>query len=120
MHEGPPAARVRARVRSEARTLACVPRTRKHRITRNLTLTLTLALALTLTPTLTRGEAPTWVSTEGSGVAWLHARLDARPKYYHHAPYRAFAAPAALQRREQREEAAAGGARRRRGVARAD
>eukprot|EP00321_Phaeocystis_globosa_P001026 CAMPEP_0118824714 /NCGR_PEP_ID=MMETSP1162-20130426/10795_1 /TAXON_ID=33656 /ORGANISM="Phaeocystis Sp, Strain CCMP2710" /LENGTH=297 /DNA_ID=CAMNT_0006755355 /DNA_START=1 /DNA_END=890 /DNA_ORIENTATION=+ len=38
-----------------------------------------------------RGEAPTWVSTEGSGVAWLHVRLDARPKYYHHAPYRAFA-----------------------------
>jgi hypothetical protein len=67
-----------------------------------------------------RGEAPTWVSTEGSGVAWLHVRLDARPKYYHHAPYRAFAAPAALQRREQREEAAAVVQRRRRGAVRAD
>ena len=31
---------------------------------------------------------PTWLSTEGSGVPWLHVRLDDRPKYYHHAPYR--------------------------------
>lgn len=29
-----------------------------------------------------------WVSTEGSGVYWLHMRLDPRPKYYHHGPYR--------------------------------
>jgi hypothetical protein len=35
-----------------------------------------------------RGERPTWLSTEGSGVPWLHVRLDSRPKYYHHAPYR--------------------------------
>eukprot|EP00930_Biecheleria_cincta_P046829 TRINITY_DN32352_c0_g1_i1.p1 TRINITY_DN32352_c0_g1~~TRINITY_DN32352_c0_g1_i1.p1 ORF type:complete len:252 (+),score=40.64 TRINITY_DN32352_c0_g1_i1:42-797(+) len=38
-----------------------------------------------------KGLAPTthvWVSTEGSGVAWVHMRLDPRPKYYHHAPYR--------------------------------
>jgi hypothetical protein len=33
-------------------------------------------------------EAPTWISTEGSGVAWLHVRLDSRPKYYHYARYR--------------------------------
>jgi len=29
-----------------------------------------------------------WVSTEGSGVYWLHMRLDPRPKYYHHAAFR--------------------------------
>jgi hypothetical protein len=31
----------------------------------------------------------TWLSTSGLGVGWLHARLDDRPKYYQHAPYRA-------------------------------
>ena len=37
-----------------------------------------------------RGEGTaTWLSTEGSGVPWLHVRLDSRPKYYHHQPYRA-------------------------------
>mmetsp|Transcript_168501 Transcript_168501/g.541516 ORF Transcript_168501/g.541516 Transcript_168501/m.541516 type:complete len:256 (+) Transcript_168501:128-895(+) len=30
----------------------------------------------------------TWVSTEGSGVYWLHMRLDPKPKYYHFAEYR--------------------------------
>lgn len=34
-----------------------------------------------------RGDALTWVSTEGSGVPWLHIRLDSAPKYYHHQPY---------------------------------
>jgi hypothetical protein len=34
------------------------------------------------------GERPTWLSTAGLGVAWLHVRLDSRPKYYRHAPYR--------------------------------
>ena len=29
-----------------------------------------------------------WVNTEGSGVYWLHVRIDSRPKYYHFAPYR--------------------------------
>ncbi|CAK9071961.1 unnamed protein product [Durusdinium trenchii] len=33
-------------------------------------------------------QAPFWVSTEGSGVAWLHLRIDPRPKYYHHREYR--------------------------------
>lgn len=33
------------------------------------------------------GEAPLWVSTSGSGVSWLHVRLDERPKYYMHQPY---------------------------------
>jgi hypothetical protein len=31
---------------------------------------------------------PVWLSTSGLGVAWLHVRLDQRPKYYEHAPYR--------------------------------
>jgi hypothetical protein len=35
------------------------------------------------------GTAPLWLSTAGGGVAWLHVRLDDRPKYYAHAPYRA-------------------------------
>ncbi len=36
-------------------------------------------------------ERPLWVSTSGLGVAWLHVRLDTRPKYYVHKPYRSFA-----------------------------
>ncbi len=31
---------------------------------------------------------PVWLSTAGTGVAWLHVRLDDRPKYYGYAPYR--------------------------------
>jgi hypothetical protein len=31
---------------------------------------------------------PVWLSTAGAGVAWLHVRLDDRPKYYGFAPYR--------------------------------
>jgi hypothetical protein len=34
------------------------------------------------------GTEPLWLSTSGTGVAWLHVRLDRRPKYYQHAPYR--------------------------------
>jgi hypothetical protein len=30
-----------------------------------------------------------WISTAGRGVPWLHVRLDSRPKYYKHEPYRA-------------------------------
>lgn len=33
-------------------------------------------------------EHPRWLSTAGDGVPWLHVRLDSRPKYYRHAPYR--------------------------------
>jgi hypothetical protein len=33
------------------------------------------------------GASPVWLSTAGLGVAWLHVRLDSRPKYYRHAPY---------------------------------
>lgn len=31
---------------------------------------------------------PLWLSTAGMGVAWLHARIDTRPKYVRHQPYR--------------------------------
>jgi hypothetical protein len=34
------------------------------------------------------GERALWLSTAGGGVPWLHVRLDRRPKYYAHAPYR--------------------------------
>ena len=34
------------------------------------------------------GRRPIWLSTAGQGVAWLHVRLDRRPKYYNFAPYR--------------------------------
>jgi hypothetical protein len=34
------------------------------------------------------GHQPVWLSTAGAGVAWLHVRLDNRPKYYSHGPYR--------------------------------
>jgi hypothetical protein len=30
---------------------------------------------------------PAWLSTAGAGVAWLHVRLDDRPKYYGYQPY---------------------------------
>ncbi len=32
-------------------------------------------------------DRPLWLSTNGLGVAWLHARLDSRPKYYSFEPY---------------------------------
>ncbi len=35
------------------------------------------------------GKHPVWLSTAGTGVPWLHLRVDTRPKYYLHAPYRA-------------------------------
>jgi hypothetical protein len=34
------------------------------------------------------GPKPVWLSTAGAGVSWLHVRLDDRPKYYGHGPYR--------------------------------
>ena len=35
-------------------------------------------------------DKPTWVSTSGLGVYWLHIRLDTRPKYYSYQPYRQY------------------------------
>lgn len=29
-----------------------------------------------------------WLNTAGAGVAWLHVRLDLRPKYYDYEPYK--------------------------------
>lgn len=34
------------------------------------------------------GDRPLWLSTSGLGIAWLHARLDRRPKYYTFEAYR--------------------------------
>lgn len=34
-------------------------------------------------------NSPTWLSTAGLGVSWLHLRLDSRPKYYRYEPYKA-------------------------------
>lgn len=31
---------------------------------------------------------PLWLSTSGLGVAWLHMRLDPRPKYYTYQPFK--------------------------------
>lgn len=31
---------------------------------------------------------PVWLNTAGAGVAWLHIRLDSRPKYYNYLPYK--------------------------------
>jgi hypothetical protein len=36
------------------------------------------------------GDKPTWVSTSGLGVYWLHIRLDTRPKYYSYQPYKEY------------------------------
>ena len=33
-------------------------------------------------------ERDVWLNTAGGGVAWLHVRLDDRPKYYHHTEYK--------------------------------
>lgn len=33
-------------------------------------------------------QQPVWLNTAGAGVAWLHVRLDDRPKYYGYQPYR--------------------------------
>ena len=33
---------------------------------------------------------PTWLSTSGLGVYWLHIRLDSKPKYYSYQPYRQY------------------------------
>lgn len=45
-----------------------------------------LEASRTLREELTRG--PRWLSTSGLGVPWVHVRIDQRPKYISHAPYR--------------------------------
>jgi hypothetical protein len=44
-----------------------------------------------------RARQPTWLSTSGLGVSWLHMRIDNRPKYYRWAP---FISPSACLRGE--------------------
>jgi len=34
------------------------------------------------------GQNPKWLSTAGLGVPRLHLRIDSRPKYYRHKPYK--------------------------------
>lgn len=38
----------------------------------------------------TSNTGPIWFSTAGTGVAWLHFRLDDRPKYYLYRPFKMF------------------------------
>ena len=38
----------------------------------------------------TSNTMPIWFSTAGTGVAWLHFRLDNRPKYYLYHPFKMF------------------------------
>ncbi|MEM9418385.1 MAG: hypothetical protein AAGA25_04915 [Planctomycetota bacterium] len=38
-----------------------------------------------------KGNTSVWLGTAGAGVAWLHVRLDSRPKYYSYSPYTATA-----------------------------
>lgn len=33
-------------------------------------------------------DKPVWLNTAGGGVAWLHIRLDDRPKYYSYLPFK--------------------------------
>ena len=42
----------------------------------------------TLTRIAENPDRPIWLNTAGGGVAWLHVRLDSRPKYYHYAPFK--------------------------------
>ena len=37
---------------------------------------------------LNLNDQPLWLNTAGGGVAWLHVRLDSRPKYYGYQPYK--------------------------------
>lgn len=45
-------------------------------------------LASAIENTLKEDNNPHWISTAGMGVSWLHVRIDSRPKYYNHAPYK--------------------------------
>ncbi len=54
------------------------PEPQKHSLWRTVGQTLETLLSI----------RPRWVSTAGDGVAWLHIRLDTRPKFYRYSPYR--------------------------------
>ena len=42
----------------------------------------------TMEQNLSQTEQTIWLNTAGGGVAWLHVRLDTRPKYYQYQPYK--------------------------------
>lgn len=44
-------------------------------------------VALAVEERVAETSRPLWISTSGLGVAWLHVRLDDRPKYVTHQPY---------------------------------
>lgn len=58
--------------------------------TRHAPMTQQLRLWKTVGATLhaAMGDRPLWLNTAGGGVAWLHVRIDTRPKYYVFEPYR--------------------------------
>ena len=39
---------------------------------------------------LLNNKTPLWLSTSGLVVAWLHIRMDKRPKYYTYKPYKVY------------------------------
>lgn len=41
----------------------------------------------TMLQTRQPADKPVWFSTSGTGIAWLHFRLDDRPKYYQYRPF---------------------------------
>ena len=52
------------------------------------TLELFSLVGQTLLTSVETGESPVWLSTSGTGVFWLHVRLDSRPKYYTYRQYK--------------------------------
>ena len=46
---------------------------------------------------LAERPGPLWLSTSGLGVYWLHLRLDSRPKYISHGPFRQWQRPQELR-----------------------
>jgi hypothetical protein len=49
---------------------------------------LLVAVGAALQSVRARSKDTLWLSTAGLGVDWLHVRIDSRPKYYRHGPYK--------------------------------
>jgi len=47
-----------------------------------------VAVGTALQSVRSRSKDTLWLSTAGLGVDWLHVRIDSRPKYYRHGPYK--------------------------------
>lgn len=71
-------------LRGTVRKLARALRTLTNSIASTPNLIATKPIANQLFATL----SDVWLSTNGVSTAWLHVRLDSRPKYYHYIPYR--------------------------------